>query len=224
MKNIYILVAMTSYLGISCTIRQEMHMKKVEAEEIPLTEDLMREHGVLNRLLLIYEEVIKRTDHVTFPKHALAQAVTIVQEFIENYHEKLEEDYIFPLFEKHKVEQKLVKALRTQHIRGRAITAQLKKIVTSSQELTQPQKRSVVTLIKKFITMYRPHEAREDTVLFPKVRSLLSEEDFNALGETFEKKEYELFGKEGFSTIVDRVAAIEKELGIYKLNQFTPTI
>ena len=36
-------------------------MKQEEKEEeIPPTEDLMREHGVLNRILLIYEEIIKR--------------------------------------------------------------------------------------------------------------------------------------------------------------------
>jgi len=224
MKRIYIVVCVTSCMHISYAAKQEMRMKEMHEEEIPLTEDLMREHGVLNRLLLIYEEVVKRADHATFPQHILAHTLTLVQDFIENYHEKLEEDYIFPLFEKHKVEEKLVKTLRTQHIRGRTITTQLKKIVDNTKKLTGKQKKSVVSLLKKFIAMYRPHEAREDTVLFPQVRSLISEKEFDALGEIFEKKEYELFGEKGFFTIVNRVAAIEKELGIYKLDQFTPSV
>jgi hemerythrin-like domain-containing protein len=70
--------------------------------------------------------------------------------------------------------------------------------------------------------MYAPHEAREDTVLFPAIRQVVSKQEYAALGEDFEKKEHELFGKEGFEGMVDRVAAIEKELGLYDLGQFTP--
>ena len=70
--------------------------------------------------------------------------------------------------------------------------------------------------------MYRPHEAREDTVLFPALRQIVSKSEFDALGEEFEKKEHALFGEEGFEKIVDRVASIEKALGIYELSQFTP--
>ena len=35
-------------------------------------------------------------------------------------------------------------------------------------------------------------------------------------------KEHQLFGEDGFEKMVDRVAAIEKTLGIYDLAQFTP--
>ena len=70
--------------------------------------------------------------------------------------------------------------------------------------------------------MYAPHEAREDTVLFPALHEIMSAHEYGALGEDFEKKEHQLFGKEGFEGMVDRIAAIEKELGIYDLRQFTP--
>lgn len=46
--------------------------------------------------------------------------------------------------------------------------------------------------------------------------------DRDALGESFEKKEHELFGEDGFEGMVDRVATIEKELGVLDLGQFTP--
>jgi hypothetical protein len=44
----------------------------------------------------------------------------------------------------------------------------------------------------------------------------------DALGEDFEKKEHQLFGEDGFEKMVDRVASIERALGIYDLAQFTP--
>ena len=81
-----------------------MSNKKEEAE-IPLTEDLMREHGLLNRVLLVYEEIIRRIDaDENFSLSTLNNAVSIIKSFIEDYHEKLEEDYLFPLFEKHRKE------------------------------------------------------------------------------------------------------------------------
>jgi len=40
----------------------------------------------------------------------------------------------------------------------------------------------------------------------------------------FEKKEHQLFGEEGFEKMVDRVASIERTLGIYDLAQFTPRL
>jgi hypothetical protein len=63
---------------------------------------------------------------------------------------------------------------------------------------------------------------REDTVLFPAFRKIVSPHEFDALGEDFEKKEDELFGEDGFEKVVDKVAGIEKQLGIYDLAQFTP--
>jgi hypothetical protein len=50
----------------------------------------------------------------------------------------------------------------------------------------------------------------------------VTKHEYDALGEDFEKKEHELFGDDGFEKMVDRVAGIEKTLGIYDLAQFTP--
>jgi len=73
-----------------------------------------------------------------------------------------------------------------------------------------------------FIRMYEPHEAREDTVIFPALRDVMSVREFRDLAETFEDEEHRRFGQEGFQRVVDEVADIEKSLGIYDLSQFTP--
>jgi hemerythrin-like domain-containing protein len=72
--------------------------------------------------------------------------------------------------------------------------------------------------------MYRPHESREDTVLFPAFRKIVSRHEYDSLGEEFEKNEHKLFGEDGFESMVGKVAGIEKSLGIYELSQFTPQI
>ena len=59
-------------------------------------------------------------------------------------------------------------------------------------------------------------------MLYPAFRSVILPKEFMALGETFEDKEEKLFGKNGFEEIVGQVADLEKRLGIYRLDQFTP--
>jgi len=222
MRKLYFLAVSVLYFTHT---QEELAMKNTQKEfEIPCTEDLMREHGILNRVLLIYDEIIKRIDNQTdFQASILNNALEIIKVFIEDYHEKLEENYIFPLFEKNKKDVRLVKTLRDQHTKGREITAQLTKIVTK-KSLEQKDKKIIKNLLQKFIRMYRPHEAREDTILFPQVRSLISEQEFKKLSEFFEESERKLFGEHGFENILKKVETIEKELDIYKLEQFTPIV
>jgi hemerythrin-like domain-containing protein len=73
-----------------------------------------------------------------------------------------------------------------------------------------------------FTRMYAPHEAREDTVLFPELHKIVSPHEYDALGEQFEKIERQTFGEDGFDMYIDKVMEIEKQLGIYELAQFTP--
>jgi hemerythrin-like domain-containing protein len=193
------------------------------AEEVPATEDLRREHGVLNRILLIYEEGLRRlrTREEVSPE-VFHRPATLVRKFVEDYHEKLEENFIFPEFEKRQKLLDLVKVLRQQHQAGRDVTDVVLRNATPDRFANADNRQQLVQAIRAFIRMYRPHEAREDTVLFPSFRKIVPAKRIEELGDQFEKEEDRLFGDEGFEKTVDQVAAIEKQLGIYDLAQFTP--
>lgn len=193
-------------------------------ENISPAEDLMREHGVLNRILLIYDH----HQHLlaakkTFDGSILASAAEIVQHFVEEYHEKLEEDFLFPRFRKAGKLVKLVDTLQAQHKAGRDLTTKIRELAaTATLKYVSTDSEKLSDALREFLRTYRPHEAREDTVLFPAFRTIVSAHEYDALGDDFEKKEDELFGDEGFFKIVDQVAELEKKLGIYDLAQFTP--
>jgi hemerythrin-like domain-containing protein len=194
-------------------------------EEVSPVEDLMREHGILNRLLLIYQEFARRIDNQEpFDPQILARAATIVRNFLENYHEKLEETFLFPFFEKSNKEIELVKTLKEQHNLGRKITDFLLSHLKEESLNDDIQKMVIGDYLKLYIRMFRPHAEREVTVLFPKFKELLSKNEYNHLGEIFEKKEQELFGKDGFEDNVKKVSEIEKKLGIYNLSKFSPKL
>ena len=192
-------------------------------DKVSPPEDLMREHGVLNRILLIYDEHIRRLDaKQDFDPAVLKDAAGIIKRFVEEYHEKLEEDYLFPRFRKANKHVDLVETLLAQHQAGRRVTAQIEQLAASPALKDEAKKKQLGDSLRAFNRMYRPHEAREDTVLFPAFREIVSQHEFDSLGEEFEKKEDQLFGDEGFFKIVDQVAGLEKKLGIYDLGRFTP--
>ncbi len=193
-----------------------------EEKEVSPPEDLMQEHGLLNRVLLIYDTCkIHLVNKESFPMEAITNAAGIVRTFVEDYHEKQEENYLFPRFEKANQLTDLVQTLRQQHKAGRIVTDQITQI-TKTKSLADTETQKLIELLTAFNTMYRPHEAREDTVLFPAFRKLVSQHEYDSLGEEFEDNEHKLFGEGGFETMVVKVAEIEKSLGIYELAQFTP--
>jgi hemerythrin-like domain-containing protein len=195
-----------------------------EGQKVSPPEDLMQEHGLLNRVLLIYDTCrIHLVNKDSFPAEAIANGAGIIRTFVEDYHEKQEENYLFPRFEKANQLTDLVQTLRQQHQAGRNITEQIIQLVKSPAR-TDNENQKLIQLLTAFNTMYRPHEAREDTILFPAFRKIVSKNEYDSLGEEFENNEHKLFGEGGFEMMVNKVADIEKSLGIYELAQFTPKL
>jgi len=151
----------------------------------------------------------------------VAHAATIIREFIEDYHEKDEEEFIFPRFEKARKLTDLVAVLRQQHQAGRRLTADVLKLATAAGLKSDANRKQLGDALGKFIRMYEPHAAREDTVLFPAFRELVGEKELAKLQDLFEDKEKAL-PHGGFEKMVDAVARLEEALGIADLARFTP--
>src|SRR5258705_695626 len=91
------LTAVTGLIGISlvggCKEKEE---EEGEGQEVSPPEDLMQEHGLLNRILLIYDTCrIHLINKESFPFEVLSNSAGIIRTFAEDYHEKQEENYLF---------------------------------------------------------------------------------------------------------------------------------
>lgn len=191
-----------------------------EEEEVTPSEDLMREHGLLSRILLIYDSCrLRLTNNENFDLNILINSGQIVRSFVEDYHEKLEEDFLFPRFIKANKLADLVSILKLQHVAGRKLTEPLLKL---ENKLSSDKRDEIIQILNDFNRMYRPHKSREDTVLFPAIKEIIPSKEYLELGEQFEEKEHELFGENGFESIVSKVENLEKQLNIFDLKQFTP--
>jgi len=193
-----------------------------DEEKVSPGEDLMREHGVLQRILLIYEESARRLEGTAAaPLEALLESAGIVRRFVEDYHERLEEQFLFPRLEAAERETELVRTLRAQHARGRELTGYITRVVAAGSAAGPADRATLAQALRLFSRMYRSHAAREDTVLFPAFAEVVGSAAYRELGEHFEEREHALLGEHGFSEVVREVADIEQTLGIYDLAQFT---
>lgn len=187
-------------------------------EDISPAEDLMREHGVTGRLLLVYAAFLAAAEKGDDRKvKVAAAAASLVKRFVHEYHETLEDEFVFPRFRKAEKLAELVRVLHRQHEIGRVLTDDLLALSSPGLAGDAARLKEFGEKARIFAAMYAPHAAREDTVVFPALRDLMPRGEYAALGERFEEMEHARFGKSGFAGIVEEVAALEEQLGIHEL-------
>ena len=199
--------------------------EKEEEPEVTATEDLMREHGVIRRALLVYYETIPklRQNASSIDPAALHQTAQLFRTFGEDYHERmLEEQHIFPLIQKQGGELRgYAEILIEQHNRGREITDYI-LAVTNGPRISSTHAEPLAHVFDSFVLMYANHAAREDTIIFPAWKKNFSNKQLDEISDQFEDIEHKMFGKDGFEDAEKKISQIEGTLGFADLAQFTP--
>ena len=192
--------------------------------EVTATEDLMREHGVLRRALLVYFQTAPRirSSASSVDASQLYKTAQLFRDFGENYHERmLEEQHIFPVVRKTPGQAaNYVAVLIDQHTRGREVTEYI-LAVTKTGKIASANAEPLARALDSFVLMYQNHAAREDTVVFPAWKTHFTNKQLDELSDQFEDIERKMFGKDGFDDAVKKIASIEGALGYADISQFT---
>jgi hemerythrin-like domain-containing protein len=203
---------------------EKANKKRGEEKEVGAVEDLMREHGVLRRALLVYIESVPklRANSGSLPADAIARTAKLFRSFGEDYHERmLEEPHIFPAVKKAGgAAAAYVDVLKAQHDRGREITDYI-LAVAGKGAIGTGDAEPLARAFESFVLMYQNHTAREDTIVFPAWKDALPERQLREMGDRFEDIEHRQFGKDGFDDAVKQIGQIEQALGLADLAQFT---
>jgi iron-sulfur cluster repair protein YtfE (RIC family) len=201
--------------------------KKGPAEnepEVTATEDLMREHGILRRVLLVYRETAPRLRQRPSDLEAgsLRDAALLFRAFGEEYHEKLlEEKQIFPVVRKRGGEAaRYTDVLVEQHRRGREITDYI-LTSTKSGKISPSVGAELAEVLEALDRMYEHHAAREDTIVFPAWKLAFTNKQLDEKADEFEDIEKKMFGHDGFEDAEKKISKIEQALGLADLAVFT---
>jgi hemerythrin-like domain-containing protein len=214
-RSAFLSIAGASALFAACRKSEPTSAESPSTEEVSATEDLMREHGVIRRVLVVYREAAARlrSHPASIPIDALQRAASLMRSFGEDYHEKqLEEAHIFPALTSAGPLAATVGALVAQHERGREITDYLLALAPKGN--SAPDGEPLARVLESFARMYEMHAAIEDTVVFPAWKEVLGPKELAEMGDRFEEIEHKTFGKDGFEDAVRQIGAIETSLGI----------
>lgn len=185
--------------------------------KISLGEDLMREHGLMNRMILLYKESANCLGQNPEAKDILQKTAKIMKEFIHDFHEENEEHDVYPLLTENAKLRTLTETMEKQHEIGRQIT----EYILNATKAGDPHSIAISAMTAEFERMYLPHASLEDTVLWPALQEMKGDAFYMKLGASLEKKEEERFGEEYFEKLETKIEKFEKKLGIGDLAKFT---
>ncbi len=213
-----------SIAGFILQVHQPLKEKgeELEAKESSPMEDLMKEHGAVERIMLVYQRMIEKAiTGQEIDVSVINRASRMVDEYVSNHHEREEEDYVFPKFREAGYIPDLVDTLERQHDVSRELNKQVMELSSKGPEITQDEAVRLLDLCGMFINMYLPHISRENTILFPTFFDIVSPEYVGEIKKKMEDEEEEILGETGFRGFVGRIAELEKEVGCHELSQYT---
>jgi len=186
-------------------------------------ENLLEEHGVLRRTLLVFEEVERRLRTGTeLSPEIVGKAARLVRRFVQDHHERLEERFVFPVFEDDPGMAPLLRVLKEQHEAGRELVGRVLMLSRPKDLRERGSRRELAEALHAFSRMYGPHVAREDTELFPRLHEKLSPTAYRALSERLETERLARWGENGFAEALEEVASLERAVGIENLALLLP--
>lgn len=195
---------------------------KAQDEAGTAVEFLDRQHGLLHRAVFILEEVRGGMDaRMDLPPEIIQGTIDVIRRFVVDFHQKMEEKHIYPAFESAKKMGGLVGVLREQHEAGAQLVEVLKQLAAEFSARDLEKRRTMASAIHKLGRMYRAHADREDTVLFPVLRQVVTPKAYEQLNAEFRKAEIQAGGLHAYEDAVQKLSGYENLLSIGDLSAFT---
>jgi hemerythrin-like domain-containing protein len=196
--------------------------KKPGADEAaPAPEQLMCGHAILARVLLIYENGLRRAGQgEDIDPAVFTRAAEIAKRFIHDHQEKVEEELVFARFKKAGRMVELVGVLTSQHAAGAKLTDKI--LAAALQARNKEPREAMGRDVQALVAMYRPHMAREATDVFPTLRHLVTADEYTEIADEMMKRERQTVGAGGLEKVAKQVAEVEKVIGIQDIGVFTP--
>jgi hemerythrin-like domain-containing protein len=196
-------------------------MEKRVAEESP-ADCLMLEHGLAERVMLVYERLIKEWKSGEEADLALiGRTARIARSCLSGCHERNEERLLFPLFREEAYLAEIVDALERQHEAGREVTDKILDLSTPGRIKDPTHMNILMTLCRSYIFMYRPHLSRENSELFPRLSAIASRRAIGEIGEKMAIATRDALGEPGFAGPLRDLAEIERSLEIHDVGGYT---
>lgn len=191
-------------------------------EKISATEELCIEHGMLDRIMLAMDHAMKMAGNS--PKADLSpisKACDMISLVVDQHHMKIEEDEIYPKFEKDPVLKNLASELKIQHDEARKMVAMMSEMSQAGKSHSKADMEDMKRVFTDFKDMLTAHAAREETVMFVAMEGTWSDDELQALKDAQEEHEEKLLGEDAAEKVYAMLGQIEAAAGVDSLKDFT---
>ena len=173
-------------------------------------ENLREEHGAIMKVFAILQGVAREMEtHNPKAVDHLKRILEFLTVFIDQCHHAKEEEFLFPAMQKARTEHsRLIEELLSEHEKGRSMTAALEAALNGFEGGDEQAAAPLIETIHGYVLVFRTHLRKENGILFPEGRRLLSEHDLQAMAGRFEKLEEERIGKgrhEAFHRMIEQL-------------------
>lgn len=213
-------VPAAAVLGVTLGNNALANAAAKDSSGVGAIETLMRGHGLMLRTLIIYDVLRDRiTRGQTVEPSSIIKTAEVIHGYLEEFHEKAEEKYIFASMERAKLCFDSIQELKIQHGTGYELNRRITSLCRDGK--LGPE---LCGYLGDFVAMYRHHAAWEDTVVFPAFDELEGSKNLADLSSTIAAEEKQILGRSGFQSFLNQIADVEKQLGIFELSSSTPKL
>lgn len=194
---------------------------------VPVTEKILQKNGILRRILLIFERIIRILNNKNYGEMEINDTFEKLDKtcyLIDYYYGELlqiTEAMVYSIFEKTKY-YSLIRVLKHQQNVGRELIRVLKEL--SKQKHDSGNISGTIRAISDYTYMYRAIMSREDTIIVSLIRKVLDPLEFVNLSYDFKIEVLKHYGKSWKKNILEKIIDIERALGIESLSQYTPIL
>jgi len=157
-------------------------------------ETLEEEHKLILQMLKALSALHARIEKGKIDSDTLISVVDFFRTYADKFHHAKEEAQLFPMLEKRGVKPKgcPIGVLHTEHEQGRVLITALNDAIMRSRNGDATANTAIGSYIKNVIDFYTDHIWKEDYLLFPMSKKVLTQSDQDELQQGFAKVDREM--------------------------------
>ncbi|MDB5742920.1 MAG: hemerythrin protein [Polaromonas sp.] len=166
------------------------------------------EHASVAAMLRSMRMMIERGpgDHPERFFDVLRAMLFYIDEFPERLHHPKESELLFPCVLRAAPSiRATVERLENEHVNGQKAVRELQHLLLAWELLGEPRRPEFMTQCRQYVDFYLEHMRLEETVVLPEAQRVLSDAEWKALDEAFEKNDDPLTGKHPQNPVYDRL-------------------
>jgi hemerythrin-like domain-containing protein len=179
-------------------------------------DDLSHEHELIRRMITVLESL---TGGVRSGRPGVAgdlrEAVRFVRGFADKCHHGKEEKLLFPLIagKNQTVAKMPVRILTSEHDAGRTLISEVERALSGLEAGDEKAAAQVAQAVSLYARMLRKHIDKEEDIVFPLAKTLISPEEADLLAEQFEALEEEM-GEDAHELYRGIVESLEQRMSV----------